>query len=108
MTAMLLELADRVDALGRFDRDNYLICEILPVFGRTGERLPRAGWRQKSFGETHWCAWLRIFDDMQDVLYLLKDEVPEMIHSDPRKAVAAALRARASLTQSKGDRDDRQ
>jgi len=89
----LRALADRCEQATY--RDNWLILDVLPVFGRTGERLPSAGWKQKRVGERYWNAWLHIFSDLQDVLYLLGDEAPEMIHRDPRKAVAAALRARA-------------
>lgn len=88
----LKDLIERVEAADPY-RSNELILEVLPYFGREGCLLPRAGYRQRRIGTIHWNAWLAIFRSLDDVRWLLGNDLPDIIPSDPRKAVAAALRA---------------
>lgn len=98
----LAALADRVETAPKYWGDIELDVEVLAAFGLTLRLYERSGWKLLDPISGRACGPIYPTRHLKDVLSMFwwaKVPVPEMIATDPRKATAAALRARAALDQ---------
>lgn len=101
----LIELAERCEAAPEYWGDPELDIEVLAAFGLEQRLYPRAGYKliYPDSGRCGSAIWpTRRLEDVFSVLFWARIPKPEMIATDPRKAIATCLRARASLENQHG------